>query len=85
MAGFVLAVVNIYWLARVLAALLGLYSKTLRRHNKRLARALTINGALLVGLQSVGQLSIRDLVVLIPLVAGSYLYLSLVRPGKIDT
>lgn len=82
MIGFVLAVATIYWLARGFAGLLGLYSKVLKRQRRRLTKALTIGGAVLIGLQSMGQLSPRDVAVLLPLIVLAYFYVSYVRPGQ---
>jgi hypothetical protein len=82
MVGFVLAVITIYWLSLGFAALLGLYSKTLRRQRQRLARAFTVGGAVLVALQSMGQLSLHDVAVLLPLVALAYFYVSYHRPNR---
>lgn len=82
MIGFVLAVATIYWLSRGFTLLLGLYSKTLRQQRTRLTRALTVSGAVLVALQSIGQLSLRDLAVLLPLVTITYFYISYLRPDQ---
>lgn len=80
--GFVLAVATIYWLARGFVALLGLYSKALRRQHRRLVRAFTLIGAVLVGLQSMGQLTFRDLAILVPMVLIGYFYISYSRAGQ---
>jgi len=82
MVGFVLAVASIYWLARGFVALLGLYSKALRKQHKRLVRAFTLSGAVLIALQSIGQLTFRDLVVLLPLVLIGYFYVSYMRTDQ---
>ena len=82
MVGFILAVASIYWLSRGLVALLGLYSKAIRRQHTRLVRAFTISGGALVALQSVGQLTLRDLAVLLPLVIIGYFYLSYARASQ---
>ena len=82
MIGFMLAIVSIYWISRGLVALLGLYSKVIRRQHTRLVRAFTISGAALVALQSIGQLTLRDLAVLLPLVIVGYFYLSYARAGQ---
>jgi len=75
MAGFILAVATIYWFFRATMVVLGVYSKTVHRQARQLARMLTLAAALLIALQSMGQLSFRDVLVLVPLLIIGYTYI----------
>lgn len=75
-AGFILILVNLYVLARGAIALSRWYGVSLGEHSKKITLIITgILGAL-IGLQSMGQLSVRDLVILMPFVALGYFYTS---------
>ena len=75
MAGFVLAVATIYWFFRLGTAFLGVYFRAVRNNRRQLTRLLTVFGAIVLGMQSMGQLSLRDVLVLAPLVIVGYFYL----------
>lgn len=76
MLGFLLLVGLLYWLICGLVALLGVYAKPIAANHRRLERALTLLGALLIAMQSAGQLTLKDVAVLLPLVLLAYLYVS---------
>jgi len=80
--GYILAVATLYWIVRAIVAFLGLYSKALRRQKRRLATLLTLIGAILLAMDTVGQLSFRDLAVLVPLALIAYFYLSYGKSKK---
>jgi hypothetical protein len=73
--GFILAVATMYWFFRAAMLLLGVYSKAVRKQARQLARVLTLAAALLIALQSMGQLSLRDVLVLAPLLIIAYTYI----------
>jgi len=70
--GFILLSLTLYCLIYCLTGLARLYGLSVRRHS--LARSLTLIVSLLVALQSVGGLSGRDILVLIPFALLGYLY-----------
>jgi hypothetical protein len=72
-AGFVLLLLTIYHLIYGLLAFIRLYGVNIGRQS-RLALYLTGLAGVVVGLQSTGELSPRDLVVLLPLAGLAYLY-----------
>jgi hypothetical protein len=80
--GYVLAVATLYWLVRAFVAFLGLYSKPLRRQKKRFTKVLTLTGAILLAMQSVGQLSVRDIAMIVPLALLSYFYFTYGRSKR---
>lgn len=74
-AGFLLLVVTLYWFFRGLTLVLGVYIKSMQKQRAQLTGVLTITTTILLGLQSMGQLSVRDFLVLLPLVLLGYFYL----------
>lgn len=74
--GYILAVATLYWLVRAFVAFLGLYSKVLRRQKQRLVKVLTLIGAVLLAMQSVGQLTFKDMSMIVPLSLIAYFYFS---------
>ncbi|HET7320252.1 MAG TPA: hypothetical protein VFI84_01540 [Candidatus Saccharimonadales bacterium] len=80
--GYILAVATLYWVVRALVAFLGLYSKGLRRQKKRFTKVLTLTGAILLAMQSVGQLSLRDIAMIVPLALLSYFYFTYGRSKR---
>jgi hypothetical protein len=79
--GYILLCTTIYYLVDGVLSLSRLYGVPVR-HKRRVLRstALLISG--LVALQSVGQLSSRDILVLAPLSALLYMYIAYVRSGR---
>jgi hypothetical protein len=75
-AGFALIVVNLYALSLGLVALSRWYGISLGAHSKKIVLIITGFTGALIGLQSMGQLSVRDLVILMPFVAIGYFYSS---------
>jgi hypothetical protein len=73
MIGFVLMVVTLYQLLNGLVSLSSLYGVKLKC-KQRLVRSLTLVISGLVALQSIGQLSQRDILVALPLAFLAYLY-----------
>lgn len=74
--GFVLLLVTLYQLFLVALAAAGWYGLPGGTHRQRQARVLTGVFGGLIGLQSVGELGIRDVLVLLPLAVIAYLYIS---------
>ena len=75
MVGFVLLLATIYQLMYGLLAAIGMYGLRFRRQ-QRLALSLTGLVGMVVALQTIGELSPRDVVVLLPLAVIAYLYSS---------
>ena len=73
---FLLVVVNVYMLVRGLLLALSWYGVPLKHERRRLARLTTLILASLLALQSIGQLSARDLAVLLPFALLAYGYVS---------
>jgi hypothetical protein len=73
--GFLLFSASVYYVLDGLLTLPGLYGLRIR-HKRRLVVSLTTLSAGLMALQSIGQLSLRDLLVLSPLALLSYIYIS---------
>lgn len=73
--GFALFCVTFYYVLDAVLMLAKLYGVPVR-HKKRLLRTLTVVMGGVVALQSVGQLSSRDLIVLTPLTVVLYLYVT---------
>ena len=71
---FLLIALSLYVLYRGVLDLIDIY--TGKRHHHRIAASLTAVTASLLALQSIGQLSARDLAVAVPLIAISYFYFS---------
>jgi hypothetical protein len=74
MVGFLLAAASLYYLCGVCLAAGKLYGLSLGRPRRVAAFAAGISAGLLA-LQSIGELSVRDLLVLTPLVLVLYIYL----------
>lgn len=74
-AGFILAIATVYWFFRGSMLIAGVYSKAVRRQARQLAQLLTLAAAVLIALQSMGQLSLRDVLVLVPLLVLGYAYI----------
>lgn len=79
--GFVLLCTTVYYLLDGLLAFAKLYGLSLK-HRKRFIRTMTALFGGLVALQSIGQLSPRDVVVLSPLTVLLYLYIAYSRSTK---
>lgn len=77
---FALLLVTLYVLLELGITGIGLYIPGLKQQRRRLAFALTIVLGILLALQSTGQLSSRDALVIIPLGIVLYIYLTYFRP-----
>lgn len=73
--GYCLILLTLYWLLRGALAVAGLYSARVGRQ-RRLVAFLTAGAGLLVGLQSIGQLTLRDVIVVLLLAVILYAYLT---------
>lgn len=82
--GFILLVITLYQLMVGLLMAANWYGLPGRAHRRRQARVSTgvISG--LIALQSIGELGLRDVLVLLPLAVIAYLYVSYAKakPGK---
>ena len=74
--GFLLLVTTVYLCLRRLLALARVYGLPFSQHERRFAIFGTGVVALFIGLQSMGELSRRDLLVSVPLTVVLYLYFS---------
>jgi hypothetical protein len=79
--GFILLCATAYYLLDGLLTLTKLYGLPLR-HKKRFLRAMTLLVSGLVAFQSLGQLSVRDVLVLSPLSVLLYLYIAYSKSSK---
>ena len=75
-AAVLLLAATVYWTIGGILAILQWYGLTVGRHRRRLSMSLTCLVAGLAALQSVSQLSLHDVMVLVPLSLLAYLYLS---------
>ena len=74
--GFLLLALTIYHLFRLFLVVISLYGLPTRDHAKRLARLFAGLVAGVLALQSIGELSLRDIMVLTPLAGILYAYLT---------
>ncbi len=82
--GFLLMAATLYYVLEAMLALLKLYGLPLR--NKRLLRIATMLISGLLALQSIGQLGIRDVIILGPLTALAYFYVTYAKvAGRRET
>lgn len=72
--GFVLLGCTFFSLASLLAAALKGYGEQTHRAGKRFLRYTVVIALALLGLQSVGQLTVKDVAALLPFVVIAYLY-----------
>ncbi len=80
--GFLLAAVTLFSILRLASKTLGVYGIP-RAYTNRLADVLTVVGAVLLALSSVGELTSRDTTVMLLLGAIFYVYMSYVKTRKI--
>lgn len=79
---FVLLVITSWYICRGVMAYIGKITGVRRQIQRRLSIVLVATFALMIALQSVGQLTVRDVATLLPLVVIGYLYLSYVRSSS---
>jgi hypothetical protein len=79
--GYILLCITLYYLLDGLLSLGKLYGVPLR-HKKRFLRTATLVISGVVALQSIGQLSPRDIMVLVPLTTLLYLYVAYTRLAR---
>lgn len=75
-AGFMLLIVNLYVIVSAVLALIRWYGVSFGEHRRKVVVAITASLSVLLALQSTGQLTSRDLIVLLPFVAIAYFYTS---------
>jgi hypothetical protein len=80
--GFALVALTIYGLLRLLLAVATFYGLPLKNRGRRIALLIGISTAIGVALQSLGELTLRDVVVLILLTGLIYVYTSYGRDHK---
>jgi len=74
--GFLLVVASLYRVMQGVSKVLGWYGLRFGRHRQRFLRLTTGVIAGVIALQSIGELTARDLMVMLPLALVLYLYLS---------
>jgi len=74
--GFVLLVINIFAFVTGVMALVKWYGVSIGKHRLKIEIIITVIISTLVALQSSGQLTSKDLIILLPLAALGYFYLS---------
>ncbi|HYH36008.1 MAG TPA: hypothetical protein VD706_00740 [Candidatus Saccharimonadales bacterium] len=79
--GYILFCTTMYYLLDAVLSLSRLYGVRFK-HKKRFLRSAIVLISGLVALQSIGQLSSRDLMVLAPLSVLLYLYIAYIRSGR---
>jgi hypothetical protein len=79
MTGFCLGVATLYYAARLVLALAQFYGVPLGSHNAKVAVAITALSGSLMALQTMGQLTVRDIVILLPFLALTYGYFAFAR------
>lgn len=77
--GFVLLAVSLYVLLALIGRALVTYGGLSRATTTRVSRLTAVVLIILLGMQSVGQLSPRDVAALVPLVVVGYVYLAYAR------
>jgi hypothetical protein len=82
--GFVLLILSVYLIINLTFALLHLYGLRMKR-KKPLSLYLTGMVGLIIALQSVGELSPRDVLELLPIVIIGYAYTDYMRPNHKKT
>ena len=80
--GFVLAALSVYVLWRFLLAVASMYGLPLRDRGRRPAMFLGVASAVTLALQSLGELTLRDVVVLMLLSLIAYIYTSYGRATR---
>lgn len=81
MVGFLLLSVTVYYMLDGLLSLTGLYGLPVR-HRKRVLRTMTLLVSGLLALQSIGQLSARDILILAPLTSLMYFYVAYSKSSR---
>jgi len=71
--GFGLLIATVYYLVYGILAIVRLYGVVIK-HKQRLAGSLTGLAAFIVALQSVGELNVKDVLLVLPLVVVGYVY-----------
>jgi hypothetical protein len=79
--GFILVVLTLYELTDVVLGFLKLYGLPVKRKTL-LTRYITLTAGILIAFKSIGQLSGRDILVIIPLAILSYIYMSYPKSDK---
>jgi hypothetical protein len=74
--GFILVALSLYVLLRLILTALDFYGLPVNQHSKRIALVLGLSGSLAIALQSLGELTARDILVLSLLSAIAYVYVS---------
>ena len=81
MVGFLLLSATVYYMLDGLLSLTGLYGLPIR-HRKRVLRTMTLLVGGLLALQSIGQLSTRDILILAPLTSLMYFYVAYSKSSR---
>jgi hypothetical protein len=79
-----LVILNIYALVKVLLYVVGRFVTIKQQVVRRITVILTGSVSILLALQSIGQLTLRDVLTLIPLMVVLYFYLSYTRRSSIE-
>ena len=82
--GFVLVALSLYGLIRLITAVAVFYGLPLKNRGKRISMLLGVSGGIAVALQSLGELTLRDVVVLTLLSGLAYVYMSYGRGQKLS-
>jgi hypothetical protein len=80
--GYLLMVASLICFLRLTSRVIGLYGVP-REYSKRMADIVAVLGAVTLALSSVGELTSRDIIVMVPLGVLFYIYASYIRTRKI--
>lgn len=83
MLGLLFLIVSLYVVVRVSLHLLGAGFPSLRKRERKLRILLSVVVGFLIGLQSLGQLTAKDLIAVVPLLMVGYFYLAYPSGQKI--
>lgn len=80
--GYLLMVISLVCFLRLTSRIVGLYGVP-REYSKRMADIVAVMGAVMLALSSVGELTSRDVMVMVPFGVLFYIYASYIRTRKI--
>jgi len=79
---FLLVILSVYALCTLVVAYIGKMFAVKPTNQKRIVGMITASSALVVALQSIGQLTVRDVVTIVPLILVLYLYSSYTKSRR---
>jgi Ca2+/Na+ antiporter len=80
---FILIILSIFSLLTLILSYIGTIMPIKSENQKRVVVMLTVSTAVIVALQSIGQLTVRDVVTIVPLILVLYLYMSYSKSRRV--